>query len=92
MRRTAGAWEKLSALAGALASLGSSTGDDPGSAGSQAGATGVELEGVSVLLDPPLRRLVPRDVLAPPEGWEVPQALPPRPARCELDDRPAPAP
>jgi len=32
----------------------------------------------SLLLEPPLRRLVPRDVLAPPEGWEVPEGLPPR--------------
>ncbi len=31
-----------------------------------------------LLLEPPLRRLVPRDVLAPPEGWEVPERLPPR--------------
>ena len=31
-----------------------------------------------LLLEPPLRRLVPRDVLAPPEGWAVPEGLPPR--------------
>ncbi|MFO7779444.1 MAG: hypothetical protein R6V28_13940 [Nitriliruptoraceae bacterium] len=50
-------------------------------------ATGVSAGELVVLLDPPQRRLVPRDVLAPPEGWEVPNALPPRPSRCELERR-----
>ena len=35
-----------------------------------------EAERSPLLLEPPLRRLVPRDVLAPPEGWEVPDGLP----------------
>ena len=61
---------------------------EPGSAGSREGATGGEVGKATALLDPPLRRLVPRDVLAPPEGWDVPQALPPRPVRCDLDDLP----
>jgi len=33
------------------------------------------------LVEPPQPRRVPRDVLAPPEGWEVPETLPPRPSR-----------
>ncbi len=45
------------------------------------GATRVEADEPTVLLDLPQRRLVPRDVLAPPEGWEVPDALPRRPSR-----------
>jgi hypothetical protein len=46
--------------------------------------TGSTTGGLSVLLDPPPRRLVPRDALAPQEGWEVPEALPPRPSRREI--------
>jgi hypothetical protein len=36
----------------------------------------LEVQRSPLLLQPPLRRLVPRDVLAPPEGWEVPEGLP----------------
>ena len=53
-------------------------------AGTGEGGTGVAARKPPVLLDPPQRRLVPRDVLAPPDGWEVPDVLPPRPARCEV--------
>ena len=60
-------------------------------AGAGQGGAGVTDREPPALLDPPQRRLVPRDVLAPPDGWEVPDALPPRPARCELE-RPADAP
>lgn len=58
-----------------------------GTGGGQAGqvGTGVAVRKPPVLLDPPQRRRVPRDVLAPPDGWEVPDALPPRPARCEVE-------
>ncbi|TVP66246.1 MAG: hypothetical protein EA340_11965 [Nitriliruptor sp.] len=44
-----------------------------------------EAERSSLLLEPPLRRLVPRDGLAPPEGWEVPEGLP---QRRRVDARP----
>jgi hypothetical protein len=37
-----------------------------------------DIEHQPLLLDPPLQRLVPRDVLEPPEGWEVPETLPHR--------------
>jgi hypothetical protein len=56
-----------------------------GARGSGEGATGIVAEELTVLLDPPQRRLVPRDVLAPPEGWAVPEVLPPRPSRCEVE-------
>lgn len=51
-----------------------------------ASAAGVGAAQRTVLVDPPQRRRVPRDVLAPPEGWEVPEVLPPRPLRCEMGD------
>lgn len=50
-------------------------------------ATGVVGGDLTPPLHPPQRRLVPRDVLSPPEGWEVPNALPPQPSRSELEAR-----
>lgn len=51
-----------------------------------ADAAGVGAGQRTMLIDPPQRQRVPRDVLAPPEGWEVPKSLPPRPSRCEVAD------
>jgi hypothetical protein len=51
---------------------------DPPEAGG--GWTAVEVEGLEVRVTGPRSRLVPRDVLAPPEGWEVPRTLPDRAA------------
>lgn len=44
------------------------------------GWTAVAVEDPVVPVQGPPSRLVPRDVLAPPEGWEVPLGLPDRPA------------
>jgi hypothetical protein len=57
-------------------------GHGPGTGNGAAGSTTDEL---SARLELPGRRLVPRDVLAPKEGWEVPEALPPRPSRGEVE-------
>ena len=62
-----------------------SPGDGTGSPSRDLATVSPEVERPSLLLEPPLRRLVPRDVLAPPEGWEVPHAVPPR---QRMDARP----
>lgn len=50
----------------------------PASASGAGGWTAVEVEDLRVHVPGPHSRLVPRDVLAPPEGWEVPLTLPAR--------------
>lgn len=42
------------------------------------GWTAVEVDDLEVRLDGPRSRLVPRDVLKPAEGWDVPVSLPER--------------
>jgi hypothetical protein len=63
------------------------SGRGDGDRGTAQPSPGIVTNELTVLLDPPQRRLVPRDVLAPPEGWEVPAVLPPRPSRCEAGVR-----
>lgn len=52
----------------------------PTSAATAAGWTAVEVEDLRVDAQGPHSRLVSRDALAPPEGWEVPLTLPDRTA------------
>jgi len=56
------------------------------------GWTAVELEDLEVRVPAPRSRLVPREVMAPPEGWDVPERLPehrvgPRGDRSARPDR-----
>lgn len=51
------------------------------------GPPGVVVGDPTVVLERPQRRLVPRDVMAPPEGWEVPDALPRRLSSCAPEAR-----
>lgn len=63
----------------------------PGPSAQSGGWTAVEVDGLEVGVSGPRSRLVPRDVLAPPEGWDVPEALPDRtaPRRTVRGDRSA---
>lgn len=70
---------------GERASAASPGGDGTGNPQEEHTAASPEADRPSLLLEPPFRRLVPRDVLAPPEGWEVPDGLP---QRLRVDARP----
>lgn len=62
----------------------------PGPPAHDGGWTAVEVDGLEVEVPGPRSRRVPREVLAPPEGWDVPEALPDRsaPRRPVHGDRP----
>ncbi len=78
-------WAPAGERASATSPVGDGAGDGAGDLAEHRVAASPEEERASLLLEPPLRRLVPRDVLAPPEGWEVPDGLP---QRLRVDARP----
>jgi hypothetical protein len=62
----------------------------PASARTEGAWTAVVVEEPGTLADLPRGRLVPRDALAPPEGWDVPLTLPDRSAtRADQPAEPA---
>ena len=72
---------------GQPASAASPGGGGSGNPSPQRAPVSPEAERSPLLLEPPLRRLVPRDVMAPPEGWEVPEGLPLRPGAADRRGR-----
>jgi len=70
-------------MAAGLAS--SVPGEGERATGLGSGPPGIAAADPTVVPEQPQRRLVPRDVMTPPEGWEVPNALPPRPSKRESE-------